>query len=288
MFDTFRRGWEMAKASGAVLKDNPRLLVFPVLSGIALIAVSALLLVPFVFGAAAGYGLDLSDNTMKVLAAVAAFVWYFFCTFVIVFCNAALVGCALRSFNGQQPSIGFGLAAAGKRLPQILGWSLLAATVGAVLRGLQTLANDKLGFVGALIEGIAATAWSVATYFVVPVVVTEGLGPINAVKRSSSILRRTWGESLVGSAGLGAVLLLFVLPVFGFGALLVTGVGGNTGAAVIGAATVVYVLVVTVVYTALSAIFRSAVYSYATAEAAPAQMDPALLQSTFRVRLNTR
>lgn len=158
------------------------------------------------------------------------------------------------------------------------------STVGVLLRGLQTFANDKLGFVGQVLQGIAAAAWSVTTYFVVPVVVAEGLGPVSAVKRSSSILRRTWGESLIGSAGLGAVMFLFVLPVFGLVALLATGIGGSTGVAVIGVVIVVYMLIVTVVYTALSAVFRGAVYNYATTNVAPPHMDPALLQSAFRDR----
>lgn len=68
-----------------------------------------------------------------------------------------------------------------------------------LLRGLQSVLSKKFGFIGELAQGIADAVWGVATCFVLPVVVTEGLGPIKAVKRSSSILRRTWGESLGGS-----------------------------------------------------------------------------------------
>ncbi len=284
MFGSFRRGWEMAKASGAVLKSNPSLLIFPVISGIALIAVSAVLVVPVILGAATADSLGLSDNAMKVLGGVAVFVWYFLCTFVIVFCNAALIACALQSFYRQRPSIRSGFAAASSRLPQILGWSLLAATVGVVLRGLQSVLSSRFGFWGELAQGIADVVWTVATYFVLPVVVTEGMGPINAVKRSSSILRRTWGESLSGTAGLGAVLLLFLLPLFGLGALLVSDVGGQAGASAISVVFIVYALTLTVVYTVLNTIFRTAVYSYATTEAAPADMDADLLRSAFHSR----
>lgn len=284
MVERFRRGWGMAKASWAVVKNKPSLLVFPIISAIALVAVTGVLAVPVLFGAAAGYGLELSDNTMKVLGGVALFVWYFLCTFVIVFCNAALIACALQSFHGEQPSIRSGLAAAGRRVPQILGWSLLAASVGVVLRGLQSVLSSKFGFWGELAQGIADAAWGAVTYFVLPVVVTEGLGPIKSVKRSSSILRRTWGESLSGSAGLGAILFLFLLPLFGLGALLASGAGGPTAASALGVIVLVYTLAVTLVFAVLNTIFRAAVYSYATTGAAPANMDIDLLQSAFHPR----
>ncbi|WP_319437101.1 DUF6159 family protein [Mycobacterium sp. RTGN5] len=289
MFESFKRGWSMAGASWSVLKAYPRLALFPVISGIALIGVSAVSIIPAGVGAMAGAGMNLSDKAVESIAYVALFVWYFLCTFVVVFCNAALISCAMQSFAGQPPTIGSGFAAAGKRLPQILGWSLVAATVGVILQALQSLLTDKLGFFGDLLAGIFSAVWGVATYFVVPVLVTEGVGPIKAVKRSSGILRRTWGESLAGSGGLGLVSFLFVLPLFAFIALGVM-LAGSAGGGVVGGAAlgvliavaVIYVLALIVVFTALGSIFRAAVYVYATTGVTPSHMDATLLQSSFR------
>lgn len=285
MYGRFRRGWAMAKASATVLRSRPTLLVFPVISALALVVVTAVLVVPTVLGAAAALGLELSDNTMKVLGGIALFIWYFACTFVIVFCNCALIGCVLQHFNGQQPSIGSGFAAAGRRVPQILGWSLVAASVGVAIRGLQAVVNGRFGGVwGDVAEGIANTVWAVTTYFVLPVVVTEATGPIAAVKRSASILRRAWGESLSGSAGLGAILFLFLLPLFGLGAVLASSATGETVASVVGVITVVYVLALTLVFTVLNTIFRAAVYHFAVTGSAPSHIDTELLQTAFRSR----
>ena len=289
MFESFKRGWGMAGASWSVLKAYPKLALFPVLSGIALIGVSAVLIIPTGVGALAGAGMNLSDKTVKSIVYVALFVWYFLCTFVVVFCNAALISCALQSFAGQPPTIGSGFAAAGKRLPQILGWSLVAATVGVILQALQTLLTDKLGFFGDLLGSIFAGIWGVATYFVVPVLVTEGVGPIKAVKRSSGILRRTWGESLAGSGGLGLISFLFALPLIAFiglGVALAGGAGGGVAGGAVLATLIgvggVYVLALIVVFTALGSIFRAAVYVYATTGVTPSHMDASLLQSSFR------
>ncbi|SBS78364.1 conserved membrane hypothetical protein [uncultured Mycobacterium sp.] len=292
MFESFKRGWSMAGASWSVLKAYPKLALFPVLSGIALIAVSAVLIIPTGVGALAGAGMNLSDKAVESIVYVALFVWYFLCTFVVVFCNAALISCALQSFAGQPPTIGSGFAAAAKRLPQILGWSLVAATVGVILQALQSLLTDKLGFFGDLLAGIFSAVWGVATYFVVPVLVTDGVGPVKAIKRSSGILRRTWGESLAGSGGLGLISFLFALPLIALIALGVMLAGGAASAggsvasgAVAGtvvAVAVLYVLALIVVFTALGSIFRAAVYVYATTGVPPSHMDATLLQTSFR------
>jgi hypothetical protein len=291
MFESFKRGFSMAGASWSVLKAYPKLALFPVLSGIALIAVSAVLIIPTGVGALAGAGMNLSDKAVESIVYVALFVWYFLCTFVVVFCNAALISCALQSFAGQPPTIGSGFAAAGKRLPQILGWSLVAATVGVILQALQSLLTNKLGFFGELLSGIFSAVWGVATYFVVPVLVVDGVGPIKAIKQSSGILRRTWGESLAGSGGLGLVSFLFALPLFALialGGMLASGAGSaDASGAVAGtvvAVAVVYVLALIVVFTALGSIFRAAVYLYATTGVTPSHMDATLLQSSFKTK----
>ncbi len=282
MFDSFKRGWAIAKASAAVLREQPTLAVFPVLSAVAAVVLTGVLALPVTLGAVTAAGLGLSDTAMQVLGYAALFVWYFVCTFAVVFCNAALIACALQRFAGQPASVRSGFAAAGHRLPQILGWSLLAATVGVVLRVAQSVLKDKAGLIGELIAGIVEGLWGVATYFAVPVVVTEGLGPIRAVKKSAAILRRTWGESLGGSAGLGLILLLFLLPFAGVVALAVAGVGGSATAMALMSMGMLYVVVLSVVFTALGSIFRAGVYTFATTGTAPAELDADLLKSTFR------
>jgi ABC-type multidrug transport system fused ATPase/permease subunit len=216
------------------------------------------------------------------------FAFYFACSFIIIFFNAALIFCALQSFAGKEPSLRAGIATAAGRLPQILAWALVAATVGLILNALQNFLRDRLGFIGSLLGGIAETAWAVVTYFVVPVVVVDGVGPVEAVKRSSAILKRTWGEAIGGEGGLGFISILFFLPlVLLFGLLGSTGVGvwasPPVAIALIGLVGV-YLVALVVVFTALGTIFRTGAYIYATTGKATSNMDPALLQGTFRAK----
>jgi hypothetical protein len=188
MFKRIARGWRMAGASWSVLKQHPKLLLFPVLSGIAFFAIIAV--IGYSIFAGSNGDLEpffdsLKPNDPIVYAALFAF--YAVCSFVVIFFNAALVYCALEALTGRTPSLRSGLFAAIARLPQILGWTLVTATVGLLLNILQSFLRDKLGFLGSLLGGLFEIAWSVVTYFVVPVLVVDGVGPVEAVKRSSSI-----------------------------------------------------------------------------------------------------
>jgi hypothetical protein len=288
MLQRIGRGWGIAKASWAVVKLHPKLLLLPIFSGIAFLALMAAIGVSVFAGAKSPYIRHLVENVQpdQPIAYVGLFAFYFVCTFIIIFFNAALIFCALQSFAGKQPSLRAGLATAAGRLPQILAWTFVATTVGVLFNLLQSFLKDKLGFLGALLGGVAGVAWSVVTYFVVPVLVVDGVGPIEAVKRSSAILRQTWGEAVGGEGGLGAISFFFFLPVILLFFVLGTGraevwTNPTLAIALIGIVGV-YVLALTVVFTALGTIFRTGAYVYATTGNAPSSMDPALLQGAFR------
>jgi len=290
MLSRIARGWGMARASWAVIKRHPRLLLFPVFSGLAFLALLAAMAVSAFTGTSLIPGIGLREIVQpdRHLIWVLLLSLYFVATVIVVFFNAGLVFCALESFAGREPTLRGGIAAAGRRLPQILAWSLVATTIGLLLEALQSLLKDRLGFLGALLGFVAEASWALVTYFVVPVLVVDGVGPLEAIRRSSAILKRTWGEAVGGEGGLGLMMLLFLAPALlalaGFGA---AGSSSPEAAAVAAALVVlaaVYTVAVVVVFTALGAVFRASAYVYATTGTAPSGMDRALLQATFRRR----
>jgi hypothetical protein len=288
MFERIGRGWGIAKASWAVVKLHPKLLLLPVFSGLAFVALMAVIGLSVLAGLASDTVTHFVEG--KKLGAPVGwallFVFYFACTYIIIFFNAALVFCALQGFAGKEPSLRAGIATAAGRWPQILAWAFVAATVGLILNALQSFLKDKLGFIGALLGGIAETAWAVVTFFVVPVIVVDGTGPVEAMRRSSAILKRTWGEAIGGEGGLGMISVLFFLPVvLLFGLLGTSGIAvwaSPPGAVALIVLVAVYLIALVVVFTALGTIFRAGTYVYATTGKAPSHMDPALLQGTFR------
>jgi hypothetical protein len=278
MFDRISASFTLAGNSWQVLRQDKKLIVFPILSGIGCFLVLASFILPLFLIRPAWLVIPNNGAPESPWPYVVAFAYYFCNYFVIVFCNAALISCALIRFNGGEPTIGDGLSAAVNRLPQILAWAFVSATVGMILKGIES-AHEKAG---AFISAILGTAWAVMTYFVVPVLVVEKVGPVDAVKRSMSILKKTWGEALVGHVGIGFFMFLLSLPgiaIFIIGAMLAV------AQPVLGVPFVllglVYFLLLGAISSAMHGIYLGALYQYATHGSVPGGFDSNVLERAF-------
>ncbi len=249
-------GWALTKTSLRVLRKDKELLVFPLLSGLVLI----LLLAGFIGGMFAAFGFDaLFGGASTWLLVIVMVVYYILAFFVSFFFNAAVVGAATIRLNGGNPTLGDGLRIARENVGRIFLWAVFAGTVAMILRAIQ----QRLGFLGKILIGLVGIAWSLATYFVVPVLIYEKLGPWAAVKRSAHLFKTTWGETLVGGFSMGAIFVLLGLA----GILIVVAgaiVGGLTGLLVGLVVAVVYWIVLGLIASAASSILIAALYRYAT------------------------
>src|SRR5262249_31159200 len=139
-------------------------------------------------------------------------------TFIATFFNVGLASCAVRSLRGQDTKVGDGLAAALRLIGPILGWSLVAATVGLILR----LVEDRMPAAGKVAVWIAGAAWAIATFSVIPVIAVERGGPWRSLNRSAAVVKARWGEGATGTVAISAVtglavgVIVFVGVVGGF------------------------------------------------------------------------
>lgn len=279
MFQRLANGWELAKQSFNVLRLDKELLLFPLLSGIACLVVLASFAAPLWNSDYLQVVFEQNEAPDDPLAYVVLFAFYFVNYFVIVFFNSALVACAIIRFRGGNPTLGDGLRAATERLPQILGWAAVSATVGVILRVIESR-SERAGQIAA---GLVGMAWSIATFFVVPVLVIEKAGPITAVKRSTSILRKTWGEAFSANFGIGVLTFLATLP--GIVAVVAGIMLAASGPVVLGGmlagAGVLIVLIVSLISSALNAIVLAALYLYAATDEIPQHFDSSQLEHAF-------
>lgn len=250
------RGWQLAKMSLRVIRKDKELLLFPLISGLLTIVILASFFVGVVFTT----GLDgIFGGSSQWVLWVFLVLFYFVSFFIATFFNAAIIGCAMIRLNGGNPNLSDGFRIARENLKQIVLWAVFAATVALIIRAIQ----ERVGFLGKIILGAAGVAFTIATYFVVPVFIYEKLGPWKALKRSVAILKGTWGEAIVGNLGLGVIFVLLgllgVLPIIG-GAVL-GGVWGLVAGIVIA---VVYWLILGLVASAAQAVLVAALYRYAT------------------------
>jgi Family of unknown function (DUF6159) len=218
IFEKLSNGWTLSMNSLKVLKANKQLIIFPILSGISMI----LIIGSFVVGMLASSDWDIGNirEQGKVFNYIAGFLFYVVNYFVVVFFNMALIDCTRDYFNGEIPSVRKGLRFSMSRLGAIFTWSLFAATIGFVLKLLQ----ENLGWLGKIITGIIGIVWSIATFFVVPIIAYESLNPVQAVKRSTELMKEKWGESLGSTFSFGllrlAAFIVICLPVFFLGYLI--------------------------------------------------------------------
>jgi len=254
-----RTGWRLAKDSWAVLRADRSLAVFPALSTAFATVALALTLTP---GLVWSEAVD-QDWIVLPFMVVGAYVT----TFFVVYFNVALAGATRLSMDGRDTTVADGLAVARERRGLIAQWAFVQFAVGAVIKVLQYVAGDSMaGALVAIVSSLAGAAWSVTTFFVVPVIALEGLGPGDAMRRSVGLIRERWGEGLVGSAAIGlAVFLVSVLPLaFLFGAFSAAAEVSPALGAVFGVVAVVALIATLAMGSALGVMFRVALYRYGT------------------------
>ena len=273
MFATIGHTFELMKMSWRVLMMDRELILFPIMSGISVLVLAA---------AMAGIGLGAgtfdrvaaegAEESVGALDAVIGLIFVFGSSALVIFFNAALVAAALERLRGGDPNIGSGLRAASARLPQILAWALISVIVSIILQALR----ERGGIAGQVASMIGGVAWSLATFFVIPVLVAEGVGPIEGIRRSAGLLRQTWGRQIAASFGFGlvsivgvilavvpAALLFFVHPLLGIA------VGIPLVALALGTVS------------ALEGIFKAALYDFANGDT-PHGFDRSTLANAYR------
>jgi Family of unknown function (DUF6159) len=282
MFERLSHGWDLAKQSWRVLMLDKELLLFPLFSGIACLVVLASFAIPLWSTGYTDTVLNEEAPAQDVTSWILLFCFYAVNYFVIVFFNSALISCAIIRFRGGDPTVSDGFRAAGKRLPVIFAWSLVSATVGVLLKAIESRSERA----GQIISSLLGIGWSIATYFVVPVLVVENVGPVDAVKRSWAVIKKTWGESIGANFGIGFITFLCSLacfvPIFGGAFLIGNGmVAAGGGAIVLG---IIGLMLVSLVSSALNSIILAALYLYAADHEVPEQFDRGMLQHAFATR----
>jgi hypothetical protein len=282
MINRLSNSWELIKASSRVLMSDKELLIFPLVSSIGTLIVTLTFLIPmFLSGLAESIFSDVPGS--QFIGFLVLFVFYLCQYFVIIFSNSALVGAATIRLNGGDPGIADGFRIAFSHLGSIFGYAVISATVGTVLR----IIAERSSSLGRLVISLVGLAWNIATFLVVPVLVVEGIGPLDAIKRSAALLKKTWGEQIAGNVGLGLVFglitifLIFIsIPLF----ILMISAEIYWLAILYGILLVFFLTAIGLIQGALNGIFTAAVYKYAMDGDSSTFFPPALIENAFLVK----
>ncbi|MCX7619666.1 MAG: DUF6159 family protein [Acidimicrobiales bacterium] len=281
MAGKFATSWNLFKSSWNVLKADKELAVIPVMSAVCSLVVVAVMGVGLFLTARPSTGLRLREAGGQIeatqysatpLTYVVGVVGYVALSVVITFFAGVLVAGAYQRLTGGDPTLASAFSAAAKRFPQLLLWSLLVATVGLILNAVK----ERSGFLGDLVANLVGAALEIVTWLAVPVIVVEGTGPLDSLKRSANLFKKTWGENLIAQGGFGLAGLVVMLPGLVISAAVIA-VLPLVGAVML----VAYVALVTVLLSALSGIYRTALYMFASTGEAPGFFDQSQLVAAF-------
>lgn len=280
--DRISRTWDLIQQSIGVLKSDKELMWLPICSMIACVAISVVMLSGgvLIFLPTLRAMSPAAGQHQPMTAGMWAFTFLFYLVnyFIVIFFNVALVGIASDRLSGGKATLNDGLQLAWQRKGRILQWALLAATVGILLRTLE----DRARWLGRLVISLIGIAWTLATFFVVPLLAAEDVGPSEALARSGELFRETWGEELVGGFSFGLIFMLLGLPAL---ALPIYGATLGQSQLVLGTIlAVIYWLLLAVVNSTVQGIFMAALYRYATTKDAPPGFGLSDLREAWRPR----
>lgn len=217
MFRTIGNTWQITKLSWKVLQLDRELIFFPIMGTLGAVLVGAV--AAGVFGATGTFDRlgSSGDAEFSVVDLIIALVAYFGGLFMVIFFNSALVAAARERLEGGDPNVMSGIRAVRGMWLAILGWTIITGTVGIILQALQSMARENsqgvMRIVAVILISLLQTAWAYITFFVIPVLVVERIGPISAIRRSGGLLRQTWGEQLTASFSFFLIYLLAIIIV---------------------------------------------------------------------------
>jgi Family of unknown function (DUF6159) len=245
MFTRMKQGWELTKKAWSVVRQHPSLARLPLTGGVLAVVTALVLIGPGLFLASADQ--NATRGVGYVLIALGAYL----ASFLVIYYNVILAAAANDALEGREPDVAAARQVAKNRIPTIAGWALVSALVSITLGALR----DRGGFAGQIAASIGAALWGLVTFLVIPVIALEGIGPIDAIKRSGSLVKGRWGQQVTGNFVIGGVATLVTI-------VGVVGVAG--GVALIASASTWIVLGAALVVVGLVVAVGGAVFGGAT------------------------
>lgn len=250
-----------------LLKKDKQVLLFPVLSALASIAIlAAFCLLYWIWSSETGSIMhEDSSRELGAYGYVILLIIYLLLAFTAAFFQAGLTVVVDARINGKSMTFREGVKTVSAESDKIFIWALLSATVGVVLGFI----SDRAKWLGRLVAFFFGAAWGIVTFFIIPALILEKGKVSDAIKSSADTFKKTWGETIIINFSAGLFLSLVALL-----AIILAGLGvwGVLFLPALLALPLVFIFVVSlalflvgvcVLSSALNSIFRVVLYEYA-------------------------
>ena len=261
----------LMKSCVNVLKKDKELVFFPIMA-----AIFVIVLLGIIYSTG---GITFSDNPEEQGSIIPLAILIFGANFIIVFFNSALISAALERLRGGDPNISSGLSHAFKHVHHIFLWSIIVTIMALIFAAIRSSGRNR-GMMGQIMTELFASClqagWAMMTFFVVPIIVSENLGPISAIKRSSGLFKQTWGNQVAANFGFGIFQILALLASGAIGWIF--GLASPTFGMIVGV--LCASISVSIIYT-LEGIYKAALYEFAMGEK-PLEFEQQDLRTAYR------
>ena len=261
----------LMKSCVNVLKKDKELVFFPIMA-----AIFVIVLLGIIYSTG---GITFSDNPEEQGSIIPLAILIFGANFIIVFFNSALISAALERLRGGDPNISSGLSHAFKHVHHIFLWSIIVTIMALIFAAIRSSGRNR-GMMGQIMTELFASflqaGWAMMTFFVVPIIVSENLGPISAIKRSSGLFKQTWGNQVAANFGFGIFQILALLASGAIGWIF--GLASATFGMIVGV--LCASISVSIIYT-LEGIYKAALYEFAMGEK-PLEFEQQDLRTAYR------
>ena len=261
----------LMKSCVNVLKKDKELVFFPIMA-----AIFVIVLLGIIYSTG---GITFSDNPEEQGSIIPLAILIFGANFIIVFFNSALISAALERLRGGDPNISSGLSHAFKHVHHIFLWAIIVTIMALIFAAIRSMGRNR-GMMGQIMTELFASflqaGWAMMTFFVVPIIVSENLGPISAIKRSSGLFKQTWGNQVAANFGFGIFQILALLASGAIGWIF--GLASPTFGMIVGV--LCASISVSIIYT-LEGIYKAALYEFAMGEK-PLEFEQQDLRTAYR------
>lgn len=262
---------QLMKSCVKVLKKDKELILFPIMA-----AIFVIVLLGLIYSTGS---IDLSAANEEQMSILPIAILIFGANFIIVFFNSALISAALERLRGGDPNISSGLSHAFKHIHHIFFWSIIVTIMGLIFAAIKANGRQRGGFGGMMTQIFASfleAGWAMMTFFVVPIIVSENISPLSAIKRSSSLFKQTWGNQVAANFGFGIFQIIAILISLGIGWFFGL-INGTLGIAI---GLLCATTSISIIYT-LEGIYKAALYEHALGEK-PLEFEEQDLRTAYR------
>ncbi len=134
---------------------------------------------------------------------------------------------------------------------------------------------------GKIVAAIFGAAWAILTYFSLPSLVIGERSIKESFKESASVIRKTWGETIIVNFGIGLFFFLVTLAVIAVMAVVLIIVPIFEMFILLGMIFIIYIIGISIISSTLGSIVKCALYEYATTGNIPQGFTPEIIKGAI-------